>query len=96
MKVPYRPLGLIKEMIDTIGLEVTYVYEDLVFIQHNAFLVQMGEKGEDIGVRFNTESNPQARSELINRLSRAASPLNLIVTEQGLFQLSHEEGEENF
>lgn len=96
MTIPYRPLGLIKEMIDTVGLEVTYVYEDLVFIQHNAFLLQMGEQGEDIGVRFNTESTPQARIELIARLERAGSPLNLIITEQGLFQLSHEEGEENF
>lgn len=96
MTIPCRPLGLIKEMINTVGLEVTYVYEDLVFIQHNAFLLQMGEQGEDVGVRFNTESNPDARTELAGRLTRAGSLFNLVISEQGLFRLSHEEGEENF
>lgn len=95
MTVPYRPLGLIKEMIETIGLEVTYVYDDLVFIQHNAFLLQMGKEGENVTVRFNVDSNPQARSELTARLQRAGTPLSLNIAEQGLFRLNESPEEEN-
>lgn len=43
MGVPYRPLGLVKEALEQIGIEVSYAYEDLVFIQHNHFLLQFGK-----------------------------------------------------
>ena len=39
MSVPHRPLGLVKEMLTAMGLESTYVYEDLVFVSHNSPLI---------------------------------------------------------
>lgn len=95
MTIPYRPLGIIKEMIETIGLETTYVYEDLVFIEHNAFLLQMGEKGKDVSVLFNTDSNPEARPEMLARLQRASAPLGLEISEGDLFSINQQEGEES-
>ena len=96
MTIPYRPLGLIKEMIEAVGLEVTYVFEELVFIEHNAFLLQMGEEGKNVAVRFNTESKPEARPEMLSRLQRASSPLGLDVAAGGLFSIHQEDGEETF
>ncbi len=95
MPVPFRPLGLIKEMIEVSGLEVTYVYDDLVFIEHNAFLLQMGESGEDVAVWFNVESTQSSRPELLKRLQRAGTPLGLNMREGGNFRMQQEEGEEN-
>lgn len=46
MPLPYRPLGYIREVVNQLGLEVTYIYEDLVYIEHNAFLLQMGDRGK--------------------------------------------------
>lgn len=86
--IPYRPLGLIKEMMERINLEITYVYEDLLFIEHNAFILQMGEQGEKIHVWFNTESEETARPGIITSLSEAAAPLSLIIDPAGLFELN--------
>ena len=46
MALPYRPLGLVKQLLEEIGIEVTYAYEDLVFVQHNPILLQFGKVGE--------------------------------------------------
>lgn len=46
MGLPYRPLGMVKAMLETIGIEITYSYEDLIFIQHNHFLLQFGKSDE--------------------------------------------------
>lgn len=96
MTIPFRPLGIIKDMIETIGLEITYVYEDLVFIEHNAFLLQMGKEGQDVAVLFNTETNPQARPEILSRLQRAGSDLALNIFEEGMFKIEQNEEDENF
>lgn len=35
-----KPLGKITALLADLGLEVTYAYDDLVFVQGNAFLIQ--------------------------------------------------------
>lgn len=57
--LPYRPLGVVKKTLDSIGVEVSYVYEDLVFITHNHFLLQFGEVGEEIFFYRNVEIKPE-------------------------------------
>ena len=59
MSVPYRPLGLIMEAVELMGLEVTHAYEDLVFISHNAFLLRMGSEGQQVYLYFNEGCEPE-------------------------------------
>lgn len=53
--IPFRPLGVIKDILDPLGAEISYVYEDLVFIKHNHFLLQFGDEGKDLFFYQNTE-----------------------------------------
>ena len=53
--LPYRPLGVVKKILDTMGIEISYAYEDLVFITHNHFLLQFGEVGADMSFYRNVE-----------------------------------------
>ena len=46
MTLPYRPLGVVKQLLEEIGMEITYAYDDLIFIQHNPVLLQFGKVGE--------------------------------------------------
>lgn len=92
-EIPVRPLGLIKELIDTTGLNITHVYEDLVFIEHNAFILQMGEKGEDVKIVFNTESVEDKRPEIQEELTKRAETFGLKLTSGGTYALT--EGEDN-
>lgn len=39
-----KPLGRVKDIVEAAGMTISYVYEDLVFIDHNAFLLQFTER----------------------------------------------------
>lgn len=94
MGVPYRPLGHIREMINALGLEVTYIYEDLVYIEHNAFLLQMGERGELVYLYFNTASDPAERDDIAGQLEKAGRARELSVQRKGTFSMSQVPDEE--
>jgi len=72
MDIPSRPLGLIVGIIEQMGLDVTYAYEDLVFIELNAFLLRMGDKSEQVHLYFNTESDVDQRGAVAEQLSALA------------------------
>jgi len=94
MAVPYRPLGHIREMVNALGLEVTYIYEDLVYVEHNAFLLQMGERGEMISLYFNAESDPAERDGISGQLEKAGQARELSVNRKGTFTMSQLPDEE--
>lgn len=86
--VPFRPLGIIKTLMETLGFEVTHCYEDLVFIEHNAFLLRMEAKGEEVSLLFNTESDIDKRKEIEEQLSLAGKEHNLVITCKGTYQMT--------
>jgi len=88
-EIPLRPLGLVKNLVEAIGLDITYLYDDLIFIEHNGFLLQMGaEKGEDIGVWFNEESTPADWPQMLSRLQEEGGKFRLRIQEKGTYSLS--------
>ena len=95
MTVPYRPLGLVTSLVESVGLEVTHSYEDLVFIEHNAFLLQMGEQGEEVLLHFNVDAEPGRRDDITAMLSRAGRPFDLVVRRLGTFRMAQAEESEN-
>lgn len=97
MTIPLRPLGLIKTMVEAIGLDVSYVYDDLVFIEKNAFLLQMSEeRGDDLWVWFNTDSTPDDRPLILSRLQSEGAKLSLQLQEKGTYSMQGFDGEESF
>ena len=94
MSVPYRPLGHIREVVASVGLEITYVYDDLVYIDHNAFLLQMGAQGERVNLYFNTESSPNERGTITRELQEAGQQRQLDILRKGTYAMSQKPGEE--
>lgn len=86
--VPFRPLGIIKMLMEGLGFEVTHCYEDLVFIEHNAFLLRMEAKGEEVSLLFNTESDVNKRKEIEEQLKTAGKEHNLIISCSGTYQMT--------
>ncbi|MGW8194848.1 MAG: hypothetical protein ACWGOX_11335 [Desulforhopalus sp.] len=89
--IPYRPLGLIKELLETLGFAVTHCYEDLIFMEHNAFLLQMGDKGEEVKVIFNVDCEVDKREEIGKQLSAAGKEFGLQIAVQGTYTISANE-----
>lgn len=90
MAVPLKPLGIIKEMLDGIGLDITYAYEDLVFVEHNAFLLKMGKSGEDIRLYFNTDSSMEKRNDITNLLIECGRQYRFVVDRKGTYSIMQE------
>jgi hypothetical protein len=87
-EVPYRPLGLIKELLENLGFSITYYYDDLIFTEHNAFLLQMGEKGEDITLVFNTDCKTDTRESIAQALTTAGLEVGLHLRSQGSYKVT--------
>jgi hypothetical protein len=93
MSLQYRPLGIVKEMLDQIGIEVTYAYEDLVFIKHNHVLLQFGKTGEILFFYANVESSETDAQQLFTAIQNAATTQGITLIHRGRYQLSAGEGE---
>jgi len=85
--VPYRPLGLIKTALESLGFEISHYYEDLIFVNHNAFLLLMERRGAEVSLFFNTESTPQLREEISSSLQKAGTSVHLSITRSGTYSL---------
>ncbi len=94
MAVPLKPLGIIKEMLDGIGLDITYAYEDLVFVEHNAFLLKMGKSGEDIRLYFNTDSSMEKRNDITNLLKECGRQYRFVVDRKGTYSIMQKDQNE--
>ena len=91
--VPFRPLGIVKTLMETLGFEVTHCYEDLIFVEHNAFLLRMEAKGQEVSLLFNTESDVDKREEIEELLKNAGKTHNLAISCSGTYQMTANETE---
>lgn len=88
MSVHYRPLGMVKEALEQIGIEVTYAYEDLVFIQHNHFLLQFGKTGAILFFYANVDTAEHEADQLFTDVRTAASGKGITLLHRGRYQLT--------
>ncbi len=63
-----NPLGIVKQIIEEAGMGISYVYEDLVFVEHNSYLLQFTDNKQEMLVHRNDEADEGAVSEDIGRL----------------------------
>lgn len=86
--IPYRPFGIIKELVESHGFPITHYYEDLIFTEQNAFLLQMGEQGKDVTLVFNTDCKPDTRESIDQVLTAAGLEVGLYFKAQGSYRLT--------
>ncbi len=92
-----RPLGIAKEIVEEIGHEAVYAYDDLLFIAHNAFLVQFDDgRKSNLKVFFNVDCEPEAAGRLERALVEAAQARKFTVETAGKFELVQPEGASEF
>ena len=87
MGPPLKPLGIIKEMLNGIGFEITYAYDDLIFIENNDFLLQMGKTGEDVLLYFHMDSTPEKRVDITNLLKECGRQYRFMVDRKGTYSV---------
>jgi hypothetical protein len=91
--VPYRPLGLLKNLTESLGFQISHCYEELVFIEHNAFLLRMEEEGKDVSLFFNEESDTDKRDGITAAFKEEGAKQMLEITNRGTYQINANEAD---
>lgn len=92
-----RPLGIAKEIVEAVGHEPIYAYDDLLFIAHNAFLVQFDDaRKNNLKIFFNVDCEAAAVARLERELIEAAAARVFTVETGGMFELVQPEGVSEF
>jgi hydroxymethylpyrimidine pyrophosphatase-like HAD family hydrolase len=90
-----RPLGIVKEIIQETGLDITYNYDDLVFIEHNPFIIQFDDENlKNLNLFFNVDCEQEAAEKLEAQLKNAASQRGFSITTRGKFEMKPKENTE--
>ncbi len=65
MSLGFRPLGHVMEILESVGLPVSYSYEDLVFVENNSLLVQFNDDNEkQLLLYFNNDLDGKVAKEI--------------------------------
>lgn len=65
-------LGVVKDIVEAAGMGVSYAYDDLVFLEHNSFLLQFTDNNDEVLVHVNSEADKAAVSDDVVKLQQVA------------------------
>ena len=88
-----NPLGAVKNIVEAVGMDISYAYEDLVFLEHNGFLLQFSENGQEVLVHVNSEADEVVVGGDIDRLMESALNHDMRFVRGNLYTLAQEDDE---
>jgi len=88
-----RPLGLVTALLADCGLEVTYAYDDLVFVQHSAFLLQFTDEPKSLKMYINTECEQAVAEDVGRKIIDAHAEKAYSVMSAGKFTITENKDE---
>ncbi|MBC8414726.1 MAG: hypothetical protein ISR96_03635 [Nitrospira sp.] len=91
--MPIYPLGTIMGLVEsvstgTVPMKVSYAYEDIVFMEHNAFLLQFTAKADKILLHKNIEADIDEIKDSIAALKSAAADKEITISEGGFYSIT--------
>ena len=91
----FRNLEAVRYIIkEATGLEITYAYEDLVFPEHMAFLIQFNDANDkNLFCYFHDDCNPEDKNQLYKKLSDVALQDSITLENKGTFSLEQKSEE---
>ncbi len=93
--IALRPLGKLMNLIESSGYQLEYQYEDLVFVNHTAFLFRFDEHDSNLVlVHFNEDCDQESKANLSEKLVSLAATEDVKLSISTDYQLKSEEGKE--
>jgi hypothetical protein len=74
-----KPLGKVRELVESAGMAISYAYDDLVFLDHNAFLLQFDEDGRTVFIHTNSEVDIGKTSEVFPACKKPPRQLMILL-----------------
>ena len=95
MKIPFRPFAAVKMILEEAGSDVSYAYDDLVFADHTAYLIQFDDlHASNLKIYFNTEMDPAYTESEIRKLRPLFGKYKMTFTLSGKFSVCQKENTE--
>ncbi|MBU3936619.1 MAG: hypothetical protein KJ555_01085 [Proteobacteria bacterium] len=67
-----KPLGMVKTIVEAAGMGISYAYDDLIFLEHNSFLLQFTDNDHEVKIHVNSEADEATVQSDIERLQEVA------------------------
>lgn len=88
-----KPLGIVTEIVEAAGMGISYAHEELVFLEHNAFLLEFTASDKEFLIHSNSEAVESEIRDSIARLKKVAADNGMIFTDGGLYTLTQADDE---
>ncbi len=93
METLFRPLGSVLQLLEDLGHEVTYAYDDLVFVNDNNFLLQFDNTGLALNLFFNQSCTTQEADNIEQSIIPASDKKGLSITKKGRYSITGQSDE---
>lgn len=95
MNIGARPLPLAEQIVEATGLKVTYPFDDLVFVEHNPFLLRFDDENfNNIYVHFNVDCHDVDKKQLLDIIEKKARLLGMKAIATRSYTMKQKEGVE--
>ena len=95
MGVILRPLGEARQIVESIGHEITYFYDDLVFSDNNMYILKFDDEVQkQFHLYFNEDCEKPVATEVEVALRNAAKSIGFKIVTEGMYTISQKEGSE--
>jgi hypothetical protein len=83
-----RPLGVVREIIESAGSSISYFYDDLIFGDNNVFIFQFDDsKTNNLNLFFNKECEKSVAIELESKLKKASANAEFTIQNKGYYHV---------
>lgn len=89
-----RPLGILMNVLEQLELDVSYAYDDLVFLNNNSFILRMEDAPEKVSCFFNEELDLKVRPGIEKKVIQAGIREGLAIDFVGEYSLKATDNEE--
>lgn len=91
--MPERKLGVVKDIVEAAGMGIAHVYEDLVFLDHNAFLLQFTKDSGCLLLHLNRDVEQELAQSQISLLKQAAQERDMRLNDGNSYTLAQDDKE---
>ena len=88
-----KPLGLVTEIVESAEMGISYAYEDLVFLEHNAFLLEFTAGDMELLIHINSEAEESEIKDSVARLKKMAIEKGMTFSDGGRYTLTQADDE---
>ena len=86
-------MWIVTEIVESSGMGISYAYEDLVFLEHNAFLLEFTASDKELLIHTNSEAEADGVKDSIAKLKSVAGIHGMTLMDGGLYTLTQADDE---